>query len=372
VFVAAWEGLIYGLNAATGRELWRLDAGEPISGSPCLADGTLFIGTRRGAMLALGLDGRLKWKQPLSWHIYSTAAWDGGRVFVVTEDMFVHCLDARTGRPIWKSDKLYGMLFREFYPVIHKGKVFVSVTPAEWRSSIPVRPFVWDPGRSVMDRYSAPIMPRAGKVGAPRRSLIRDGKLPSELDRAQQNLVRFYEQNPRYQAFYVLNAANGKQPYKPVHVYGSAGLQNVIMAPAACADGTLVMYCFMGGARLARFDPDANRWVDFLFEIGGTNNDESEYDSVGGSRIFSKNTMRANAVMGLATREVTRLARPNVAPVRVSCLPPRWSPAGGLSAGRLGWGGWHGELVGMSPMPISGKRFFWMRQVQRLVAYEGR
>jgi len=60
VFVAAWDGLVYGLDAADGKQLWRYDAGEPISGSPCFADGTLFIGTRRGTMLALGLDGTPK------------------------------------------------------------------------------------------------------------------------------------------------------------------------------------------------------------------------------------------------------------------------------------------------------------------------
>jgi hypothetical protein len=361
---------LYGLDAATGKQLWQYDAEEPISGSPCVADGMVFLGTRKGNLLAIGTDGTKKWKQPLSWHIYSTAAWDAGRVFVVTEDMFVHCVDAKTGRPIWKSQKLHGMLFREFYPVVHKGRVFVSVTPSEWRSGIDVAPFVGSPGKALMDKCSTPLDPKQDGVAAPRRSLVRGKKLPPELEEGQQKLIQFYEDNPHLQTFYVFDVADGKQPYKAVHQYGSAGLQQVIMPPAVCPDGTLVAYCTMGGARLARLDPTANRWVDVLFELGGTATDESEFDSVGGLRIFSKNTMRANAVMDLATGEVTVLPHTGQTPVQVSTMPAHWGPAVELSPSRLS-SPWHGSPVGMSPMPIAGDRVFWMRQTQRLVAYEG-
>jgi outer membrane protein assembly factor BamB len=378
-FVAAWDGLVYGLDAASGTELWRHDAGEPLSGSPCIAEGMVFIGTRKGTMLALGTDGRLKWKQPLSWHIYSTAAWDAGRVFVVTEDLLVHCLDAKSGRPVWKSQKLSGLLFREFYPVAHKGKVLVSLTPAEWRDGIPVKPFVWEVGKELLDKFSAPINPSQAGRGAPRRMAVRDGKLPAEIEEGQRNLLAYYEANPHLQTLYVLNASDGKQAYVAVHLYGSAGLQNVVMPPAVCADGTVVTYCCLGGAVLARLNPETNRWVDFLLELGATNNDESEFDSVGGSRVFSKNTMRTNGVLDLATRELTPLPREPVAgngrpvaPIRVSILPPAWCPSRDFSPARLGGADWHGEPVGMSPMPIAGNRFFWMRQTQHLVAYEGK
>ncbi|MGA2617246.1 MAG: PQQ-binding-like beta-propeller repeat protein [Thermoguttaceae bacterium] len=370
VFVVTWDGLLYGLDAAAGKQLWHLDTEEPISGSPCVAEGTIFLGTRKGNLLAIGTDGTKKWKQPLSWHIYSTAAWDAGKVFVVTEDMFVHCVDGKTGKPLWKSQRIYGLLFREFYPVVHKGRVFVSVTPSEWRGGIDVAPFVWDPGKALMDKCSAPLDPKQPSAAAARRSLIRGKKLPEELEEGQQKLVQFYEENPHLQTLYVLNAADGKQPYNAVHQYGSAGLQQVIMPPAVCADGTLVVYCTMGGARLARFDPVTNRWTDILFEVGGTATDESEFDSVGGLRVFSKNTMRANAVLDLASGQVTTLAATGMIPMRVSAVPAHWGPAVGFSPDRLS-SPWHGAPVGMSPMPIAGNRVFWMRQNQRLVAYEG-
>jgi len=371
VFVATWDGLVYGLDAATGAQLWQFDAGEPISGSPCLAEGTIFLGTRKGNLLAIGTDGKSQWKQPLSWHIYSTVAWDAGKVFAVTEDMFVHGVDAKTGRPLWKSQKLHGMLFREFYPVAHQGRVFVSVTPSEWRGAIDVPPFIHNPGKELMAQCSSLLDPKQDdKPSAPRRSLIRGKQFPAELEQGQQKLVEFYEQNPHLQTLYVFDAADGKQPYKAVHQYGSAGLQQVIMPPAVCSDGTLVVYCTMGGARLARFDPASNRWVDILFELGGTATDESEFDSVGGLRIFSKNTMRSNSVLDLASGQVTTLALTGATPLQVSAMPAQWAPAAELSPNRLS-APWHGAPVGMSPMPIAGNHVFWMRRTQCLVAYEG-
>lgn len=385
VFVAAWDGLVYGLEAATGKEVWRYDAQEPISGSPCLAGERLFFGTRRGTLIALDTDGRLQWKQPLSWHVYSTPAWEAGKVFVVTEDMYVHCLDAQTGRSLWKSQKLYGMAFREFYPVVHQGKVLVSVTPAVWTSNFGPAPFLmtWgmpaDEFKKLMNRYSVPVRPEAAGADASRRSLLVGRPLPPELDEAQRKLIAFYEENPHYQTFYVLSAADGRQAYHAVHHYCCAGLENVNMPAAVCADGTLVTMCVFGTARSARLDLDRNRWVDFLLEFYSAATDNVEYVSVGGSRIFSKNWIRgghshrSGQIMDLATREITELGRTPVPPAtRVSCLPLDWRPASAFSERRFvdahGWWG----IGGTSPTPIAGKRFYWIKQTQQLIAYEGR
>ena len=205
VFVASWEGIVYGLEAATGNEVWRYDVGEPISGSPCLAERTLFIGTRRGTMLALGTDGSLKWRKPLSWHVYSTAAWNRGRVFVVTEDMFVHALDAGTGDRIWTSKKLNGICLREFYPVIHKGKVLVACTPSVYHpggSGMGIKPFIWN---GVSKELEEACLARN-----------KEGKMPPELETPQQEIIRYYEQNPDYQTLYVFNEADGKDAFIPV------------------------------------------------------------------------------------------------------------------------------------------------------------
>lgn len=363
VFVAAWDGLIFGLDAKNGKEIWKYDAGEPISGAPCVAEETIFIGTRGGTMLALTTDGKLKWKRTLSWHIYSTVAHHDGRVFAATEDMFVHCLDAKTGEPVWKSEKMHGLCVREFYPVIHKGKVFVGVTPAVWRYSINL-------GKGVTEKLSKPIKKgekgyRHGGHG--RSSLIRKGEIPPELEKSSKNLIQTYEKKPYLQTIYVLNERDGKQAYFAVHHY-IGGLENVRMPPAACADGTIVAGCLFGRAGLGRINVEKNCWMDVLFELGGSNNDNAKFASVGGSRVFKKDFQYSSGVMDLTTREIFPLGgrrdRPNR--TRVSHLPMKWMP-GQAYRGRTS--------AGTCPASISGNRVFWMMGGHygpwpRLIAYE--
>jgi len=387
VFVAAWEGFIYALDAATGNEVWKYDAGEPLSGSPCVADGAVFIATRKGSLLALGADGRLRWKVALSWNLYNTVAYDQGSVFAVTEDMRVHCRDAQTGKAIWEAGPLWGLCMREFYPVLHQGRVLVALTPALWRNAGGPEgtPFttVWDQKSKdklaeVLDRYSTPIDPKATGPESPRRSRLLGGRVPPELEEAQRRLIQFYEKNPHYQTFYVLNAADGKPAGPAVHHYTTTGLENLNMPPAVCADGRLAMPCVFGTARAARLDLAANRWVDFLFEFGNAATDNVEYLSVGGTRIFSKNWIRgghgqrAGFILDYTSRDLASLAPvPVPKPVRVSCMDPPRRPWGGLSERRLGdfdsgWG-----LAGTSPASIAGNRFFWIKNVSQLIAYKG-
>lgn len=366
VFVASWDGFVYALDAETGQLKWKHDTGEPISGSPCLAEGTVFIGTRKGNMVALGADGAPKWKRPLSWQVFNTAAWDDGKVFVMTQDVVVHCLDARTGNPVWQSEQLWGWMPREFYPVVHKGNVLISITPSEWRHSHGFGPYEWS-GRK-LDRYSKLVDEKKKGLRAARVSLLRDGRIPPELEAAQKRLIQFYEKQPWYQSFYVLDEKTGKQRYHAVHLYESAGLQNLIAPPAVCADGRLVVNIMFGGARAALFDVEANRWTDYLFELWGTNNDEWGGAAVGGSRVFSKN-MHRNQVVDIATRKVAALGGGSPRTVRVSVLPEE--PSACWPGPRLGSGHW--GLAGTSPPVIAGDWVLWMVHDPRyLTAYRGR
>lgn len=389
VFLAAWEGIIYGLDAATGKELWRYDAMDRISGAPCVAEDTVFIGTRRGTMLALSTDGALKWKIPLSWHIYSTAAWNGGRVYVVTEDLYVHCLDAKTGKPLWKSDKLQGMLMREFYPVIHKGKVLVSLTPAVWRADpggpppflMPWGGWKWSDKQMLeaMNKYSkAEDANESGNANAARASLLRGASMPQELEEAQQALLEYYRENPEYQTFYVLNESDGNQPFIPVHHYTASGLENLNAPAAVMADGNLAKLCIFGGSRVAVYNLEKNRWVDFLLEFEGSATDNVEYLSVGGNRLFSKNWIRgghgqrAGFVMDMDTHMIAGTRNDaQLKKIPVSVMPREWRPFVALSPNRLGQAGW--GLGGTSPAPIAGNRFYWIKNnPNELICFEGK
>lgn len=362
VFVASWEGVIYALDAKTGKEKWKLETEEPISASPCLVDSMIYIGTRRGNMLALTVDGRMKWKTPLSWNIFSTAAYNKGRIYVVTQDLLVHALNAKDGEKIWTSEKMYGLAYRDFYPLIHKGKVLVTVTPAEYVQGGWGRSFVWRVPKDVYDKTA-----RA----------VKDGKLPAELMEDQKKGVGYFEKNPQLQFLYVFNESDGRQPYYAIPTYGAAGLYQTANPPAVCEDGTITMYCMFQGARTARFDVDRNRFVDILLEVGATNGDETDLCSVGGPRVFTKNYMRhghgqtSGQFIHVETREMTNLRSCGRAPMkRVSVLPVKYTPEAFSTTTRLGSSGWGAS--GVSPAPIVGRRVFWIKHVSELIAYEGK
>jgi hypothetical protein len=137
----------------------------------------------------------------------------------------------------------------------------------------------------------------------------------------------------------------------------------------------VLTYCLFSAARTARFDVDRNRWVDILMELGSTNTDETEVNAVGGTRVFSKNYMRGGhgqaggQIMDLSTRIMTPLPSGLPPAVNVSVLPQTWSPDLQSTRLRLGTDSW--GPAGCSPPVISGRRFFWIKHISQLVAYEG-
>jgi outer membrane protein assembly factor BamB/predicted phosphodiesterase len=145
------DGKVYALNASTGRLIWKFDAAEPIVASPVIYDDRVFIAGSGGKCYSLLLkNGKVKWNYnevigfvetiPVVhdkmivfgtwenrlyaldkntgeliwlWHnnvsnrMFSPAACvpavANNRVFVVSPDRKMTCLDAVTGNVLWRS-----------------------------------------------------------------------------------------------------------------------------------------------------------------------------------------------------------------------------------------------------------------------------
>jgi len=133
VYVGSADGTLYALDAASGRERWRfeteghvLESGEfgfdrrTIQASPAVADGLVFVGSRDGFLYAVdAATGKQVWRvdHRMSWVNTSPAIADGVVYAGSSDERFLQAVDARTGRerwrvaterPVWSSPAIAG------------------------------------------------------------------------------------------------------------------------------------------------------------------------------------------------------------------------------------------------------------------------
>jgi eukaryotic-like serine/threonine-protein kinase len=122
VFVGSFDGDVYAAELATGKAVWRyataghaLRSGDfgydrrSVQSSPGVADGLVAVGGRDGILY--GIDettGALRWRYDykLVWPIGSPAM-DNGRVYATNSDgRCVQAVDAKTGAELWRAPTL--------------------------------------------------------------------------------------------------------------------------------------------------------------------------------------------------------------------------------------------------------------------------
>jgi len=102
--------------------------------NPLLTKNTPGLGLNRRGYIVVGDQGRTN----------KPRVWSGGDIVTgsatvieamgagrrAAEDMHCYCLSASDGALAWKSRKLSGMSFRDYYPLVHNGLVIVESQPA--------------------------------------------------------------------------------------------------------------------------------------------------------------------------------------------------------------------------------------------------
>jgi outer membrane protein assembly factor BamB len=102
--------VLYAMNVMTREILWKYKTGiYGLSRGGLILGGTYFQPTNDGELLALSLDGKLKWKVTKNEAMCSIST-DGERIFQSCEDHHMYCYDTR-GNELWK--------FKTFAPIWH-------------------------------------------------------------------------------------------------------------------------------------------------------------------------------------------------------------------------------------------------------------
>lgn len=135
VFFASLDGAVYALNTADGSLVWKKQVSRKgFSAAPILAENKIMIGSRDGIFYGFDFDGNKLWEYNASAPILQTAAWNNGKAYFGTLDMYVHAVNTSDGTRAWKSSQLSGGGFVEYWPVVHQGKIIIrSMAREAWR-----------------------------------------------------------------------------------------------------------------------------------------------------------------------------------------------------------------------------------------------
>ena len=118
---------------------WKFDTLDnfPIQVAPTVVGDTLFFGAGGYYYSLDSTTGKLKWKFEVGdkdWidsnrsknrAVRSSCEYADGRIYFGTGFNNVHCLDAATGREIWKTNMEEGAQTK-YHPVVYQGKVFMG------------------------------------------------------------------------------------------------------------------------------------------------------------------------------------------------------------------------------------------------------
>ena len=101
VYAAAYDGTITRLDAASGKRLWRISAGEHLTGGVGAGAGLVVVGSGKGDVLAFDDSGTALWKTQVSSEVLAAPQVAQGVVVVRSADGRIFGLDAKDGKRKW-------------------------------------------------------------------------------------------------------------------------------------------------------------------------------------------------------------------------------------------------------------------------------
>lgn len=319
VFVGSADGRMYALNATDGTLCWKTATGTAIWNAPAVFDNRVYFGGRDGFVYALdAVLGSVRWKADTGAPILNSPALDvaRGKLYIGSEDMRVRAFNLTDGQEVWRSERLPGVSFRGYHPVVAPdGAVMITTQPILG-----------------YDRFQELLLEMVkhvfGDFASWRHKKEENDRLRAENFRLMQNpetypaQLRFLRQrltdNPFYQTLFVLDPETGRQRFV-APIVASESMNGPGAPPIVTPDGkVIVKYQALLRSRYEHYSPFMNvgyldtqagnivpimnqdrtyGWHDSLLLV----HDEQCQLSVGGAILFNTHQDNVNA-LDLQTR----------------------------------------------------------------------
>lgn len=101
LYVADGDGVLARLNAASGKEQWRVKTGTDLTAGVGSDGEVVAVGGVKGAILAYDASGKQLWKAQASSEVLSSPVVGGGMVVVRSVDNQITAFDAKSGAKRW-------------------------------------------------------------------------------------------------------------------------------------------------------------------------------------------------------------------------------------------------------------------------------
>ena len=128
VYATGVGGTVSGFDAASGRLVSSVQAGQPVAGGVGAGSGLVLLGTSRGEVLAFEREGKALWKAQLPGEVLAPPAVLDGTVVARAGDGRVYGLDAASGKQKWVYQRTMPPLSVRTHAglVVDRGAVFVG------------------------------------------------------------------------------------------------------------------------------------------------------------------------------------------------------------------------------------------------------
>jgi len=106
VYATGADGKLTAFDAASGRQLWRVEAAKRVSGGVGAVNDRVVVGTQKGELLTFDTNGKLLWKTELGAEILAPVTADAGTMVVRTADGHLLGLNVEDGKRKWNYQRV--------------------------------------------------------------------------------------------------------------------------------------------------------------------------------------------------------------------------------------------------------------------------